>query len=259
MSGDPITPAWAPLRHPSFRALWFVTVAANVGGLVQDVGAVYAMTTMTNSPTAMALLQLSATVPLFLFALPAGVVTDSGKRRELLLGCTLWVMGASAFLGLLSLNGLLSPVRLLLSITLVELGAAAATPAVETVTPDFVPAAHLQQAVSLGGIGINIARLVGPTAAGFLIATLGPSSVFFFNTVSMGGVLWLLFRRKPPYPKPTASDEPFIQSIKIGFRYLGSARQLLTLLSFSAVFCLFAGAIWPLFPIVVRIELKMGP
>ncbi len=260
MIADPIASPWAPLKSPGFRALWFATVASNIGSLMQDVGVVYPlMTAMTSSPLALSIMQLTASVPLFLFALPAGALADSGKRRELLLVCTWWVIAASVLLGLLSLGGFLSPVVLLLAVTLVELGAAAAAPAQETITPDFVTAANLQQAVSLGGVGINLARLVGPRAAGLLIAAIGPSSVFFLNAASLSGVVWLLICRRAPFPLAPSTNEPFWKSIKVGLRYVANARKLRGVLSLGGVFCLLAGGIWPLFPIVIRIQLKMGP
>ena len=49
--------AWRPLRHPLFRSLWIAAVFSNVGTWVQDVGEAWLMTSLTESPLLISLLQ----------------------------------------------------------------------------------------------------------------------------------------------------------------------------------------------------------
>src|SRR5436309_3071531 len=47
--------AWAPLSHPVFRALWISSLVSNIGTWMQNVGAAWAMTSLSPSPLMVAL------------------------------------------------------------------------------------------------------------------------------------------------------------------------------------------------------------
>jgi MFS family permease len=68
--------AYAPLRHPVFRALWIASLATNLGTWLQNVAAGWLMTGLTPSPLMAALVQAATTLPVFLLALPAGALAD---------------------------------------------------------------------------------------------------------------------------------------------------------------------------------------
>src|SRR3954462_7518988 len=74
-----------PLRLPIFRAIWFATLASNFGGLVQAVAASWLMTTIAASPDMVALVQSSTTLPVMLFSLAAGAISDNYDRRLIML------------------------------------------------------------------------------------------------------------------------------------------------------------------------------
>jgi MFS family permease len=77
--------AWGPLRDPLFRVLWIATVASNVGTWMQNVGAVWLMTSLTSAPLLVALVQTATSLPVFLVGLAAGALADVVDRRRLLL------------------------------------------------------------------------------------------------------------------------------------------------------------------------------
>src|SRR6059036_2994449 len=87
--------ALAPLREPLFRALWIAALVSNVGTWIQEVGAAWLMTSITASPTQVALVQAAATLPIFLLALVAGALADVLDRRRLLLVTQAWMLIAS--------------------------------------------------------------------------------------------------------------------------------------------------------------------
>ncbi|MFY8151268.1 MAG: MFS transporter, partial [Hyphomicrobiales bacterium] len=74
-----------PLRQPIFRAVWFASLASNFGGLVQMVGASWMMTAIADSPDMVALVQASTTLPVMLFSLAAGAISDNYDRRRIML------------------------------------------------------------------------------------------------------------------------------------------------------------------------------
>src|SRR4051812_11440015 len=83
----PVKPAspWAPLKQPLFRAIWIATLVSNIGTWLHDVGAAWLMTSLAPSPIMVSLVQAATTLPMFLFALPAGALADIVDRRRLLI------------------------------------------------------------------------------------------------------------------------------------------------------------------------------
>src|SRR5947199_7955524 len=95
--------AWAPLRHPVYRALWIAQLVSDVGTWMHDVGAAWLMTDSHPSPLLASLLQTASSMPVVLLALPAGAVADVLDRRRLLLVTQTWMCLVAGTLGLLTL------------------------------------------------------------------------------------------------------------------------------------------------------------
>src|SRR5205809_7945658 len=81
----PPSGAWAPLQTALFRNLWIATIVSNVGTWMQDVGAGWLMTSLSSSPSIVALVEAADSFPLMLLALPAGALADIVDRRRLLI------------------------------------------------------------------------------------------------------------------------------------------------------------------------------
>src|SRR5258708_23825971 len=99
MGGDEGTmaeSAWTPLSHPVFRALWIASLISNVGTWMQNVGAAWAMTSLSPSPLMVALVQSATSLPVFVVGLPAGAVADIVDRRRLLLVTQTWMLAVAA-------------------------------------------------------------------------------------------------------------------------------------------------------------------
>jgi hypothetical protein len=94
--------SWQPLRQPVFRMLWIATVVSNIGSWMNDVGVNWTMLTLSADPLSVALVQAASSLPMFLFALPSGVMADIVDRRKYLLFSQLWVFIAASGLTLLS-------------------------------------------------------------------------------------------------------------------------------------------------------------
>src|SRR2546425_9745189 len=96
--GSTAESAWAPLSHPVFRALWISSLVSNIGTWMQNVGAAWAMTSLSPSPLMVALVQTATSLPVFIVGLPAGAVADIVDRRRLLLVSQTWMLAAAALM-----------------------------------------------------------------------------------------------------------------------------------------------------------------
>src|SRR5262249_15129898 len=158
--------AWSPLRHGAFRALWSAQLASNVGSWMQTVGAQWLMLSMTSSATLLSLIQSAASLPVLLFAIPAGAIGDLVDRRELLLVAQSGMMVAALVLAILAQAGMVTPWTLLALLFAVGAGQAWTAPTWQTLQPELVPAAERSQAIALGSVNQNLARAVGPALGG---------------------------------------------------------------------------------------------
>lgn len=251
--------AWSPLRNGIFAMLWTATVVSNIGTWMQDVAAGWLMTSLAPSPAMVALVQAATTLPVFLFALPAGALADLMDRRKLLLVTQSSLLVVTASLGVLTQLDLVTPVVLLVFTFLAGLGAAMTAPAWQAIVPELVPRPALQSAIALNSLGINISRAIGPALGGFLIAAFGVAVPFFVNAVTFVGVLAALFVWKRQAVHSTLPGERFLGAIRTGLRYARESAPLRATLVRSAAFFVFASCYWSLLPLIARHELRGGP
>jgi MFS family permease len=248
-----------PLRLPMFRALWIATIVSNIGTWMHDVGAGWLMTTLSDDPLLVALVQAATTLPMFLFALPGGALADIVDRRRLLVAAQLWTLTVASVLAYVTFAGLTGPLILLVLTFAMASGAALSAPAFQAIVPELVPRKILPDAVALNSLGINIARAIGPALGGLIIALAGPPAVFALNAISVLGVvivLWM-WRRTPATSALPA--EHFFGALRTGARYARQSPELQTVLIRCLGFFPFASALWALLPLIARRELGLGP
>ncbi|MEY8710435.1 MFS transporter [Mangrovibacter phragmitis] len=250
---------WQPLRQPVFRTLWLATVVSNIGSWMNDVGVNWSMLTLSSDPLAVALVQASSSLPMFLFALPSGVMADIVDRRKYLLFSQVWVFIVAASLTLLSAAGLVTPWVLLLAAFLLSTGAAMSSPPFQAIVPDLVTKDELGPAIALNSLGINISRAIGPALGGLILSFTSPWLVFLLNALSVTGVALVLYRWKSEPTIQRLPPEHFFQAVRVGLRYIYAAPVFRNVLVRTCAFFLFGSAGWALLPLVARTEMHQGP
>src|SRR6201996_4813493 len=95
---------WTALKNPAFRKLWFATVISGTCVAAHDTAATWSMNLLTASPLLISLMSTVASLPFFLFTLPAGALADKVDRQKLV--CTVNVCLAATALTLAVLGWL---------------------------------------------------------------------------------------------------------------------------------------------------------
>jgi MFS family permease len=114
----------APFRHTAFTVIWTATVVSNVGGWMYSAASGWLMTSLDPDPSIVALVQAASSLPICLFAIPAGALADIFDKRKYLIAVeSLYTVLAAVYAAMVGL-GLATPVNLLV-FTLI-LGAAGA-------------------------------------------------------------------------------------------------------------------------------------
>ena len=252
--------AFAPLRHPAFRALWIASLASNTGLWIQNTGAGWLMTALAPSPVMVSMVQAAAMLPVFLFALPGGALADILDRRLTLIAAQLWIAMAGLLLAALAILGLLGAWSLLALTFAIGVGTAVIFPAWAAATPELVPHDDLVQAVALNGVGFNLARALGPAIGGFIMAAAGPAAAFSLNAFGFLALLWALIAwRRPVPPASHLPPERFFSAVRAGLRFAVASPAMRAAILRACAFFFFASAAWALLPLLVREGLGLGP
>jgi MFS family permease len=239
--------------------VWIATIVSNIGTWMHEVGAGWLMTSLSPSPSMVALVEAADSLPVMLLALPAGAIADIVDRRRLLIFVQVYFLIVIGALALLTALDMTTPWGLLAFTFAVGVGTAVTMPAWAAIVPELVPADELPSAIALNSIGINISRAIGPAIAGVLVASVGVWPVFALNALSCVGILAVLLRWRREHRKSPLPAERFLSAIRVGLRFVTHTRTLQAVLIRGAAFFIFASATWSLFPLVVRRELGRGP
>lgn len=250
---------FAPLRHETYRTIWFASLASNFGGLIQAVGAAWMMTVITSSEDMVALVQTSTALPIMLFSLISGALADNYDRRRIMLTAQSAMLVVSILLTAFALLGWITPGLLLLFTFLIGCGTALNNPSWQASVGDMVPRADLPDAVTLNSMGFNITRSVGPAIGGAIVAAAGAAAAFAVNALSYIALLYALFRWQPSAPASALPRETLGSAIFAGLRYVSMSPNLEKILLRGLVFGIGASSIQALLPVVALDLVSGGP
>jgi MFS family permease/quinol monooxygenase YgiN len=252
--------ALAPLRGPVYRGLWLAWLAANMTMWMNDVAAAWLMTSLTASPVMVALVQTASTLPVFLLGIPSGALADIVDRRRYFAATQAWVSVNALVVATLSLLGLLSA-PLLLVLTFVNgVGLAMRWPVFAAIVPSVVSRAELPAALGLGGISMNLSRIVAPVLAGGLISLVSPAAVFVLNAVLAGVGMALILRWKAtPTTTSPLPGERFVGAMRVGVAFAMQSPRLQAVLLRIFLFFVQAMGMLALLPLVARQMHGGGP
>ncbi|MFP5394076.1 MAG: MFS transporter [Gammaproteobacteria bacterium] len=256
-SARPRVALTAPLRHARYRHLWIANLVSNLGTWTQTFASAWLIASLSTSSAAASLVQTASYLPIFLFALPAGVLADAVDRPRFLFFCNLFMAACAACMALLVLTGHAAPTALLALTFCMGSGAAFMWPAWQASMCALMEPSDVESAATLNNLSYNVAAIVGPALGGLLFKWVGPGALFLVNAVSFAGLLsvyWAWWREGGP---AGAAPLAFRASLACGMRTaLGCPRYRRILANVCTVF--FATiAFASLLPVFVRDVLRM--
>lgn len=243
---------FAPLSVPVFRMLWLTWLAANTCMWMNDVATAWLMTTLTDSPALVALVQTASTLPVFLLGLPSGALADILDRRRYFMVTQFWVAAVAVVLCVAILWGGLNP-YLLLALTFANgIGLAMRWPVFAAIVPELVNRQQLPAALALNGVAMNASRIIGPLVAGAIIASAGSAWVFVLNAVlSLVAGFTIMRWRRQPMPNPLGRER-LTSAMRVGLQFVRESPPMRAVLWRISIFFLHATALLALLPLVAR-------
>jgi MFS family permease len=231
-----LSPTFRALSTYNYRLYAAGGVVSNTGTWMQRVAQDWLVLQLTSNGTALGITTGLQFLPILLLSPYAGLVADRFPKRRLLQVTQLMMAVPALVLGLLAVTGAVEVWHVYLLAFTFGVGTAFDAPARQSFVSEMVHADDLGNAVGLNSASFNAARIVGPAAAGFLIAALGGGVAatgwaIVVNAASYAAVLVALQRMRAAdlhSPEPQARRGGMIRD---GLGYLRSRPDLMMILA----------------------------
>ncbi len=164
--------------------LWFGQVVSQAGDSLYQIALIWLLLEMTGSATVTGLVTMSSFLPTLLFGLWAGVLADRIDRKRLMMSSDFVRALLVLILPILYYLGRLNSLILGLITFLIATCSAFFNPARDAIIPQIVPKNELTRANALIQTSWQLAVLLGPLLASFLLKTLGVVNLFFADSIS---------------------------------------------------------------------------
>ena len=185
------------LHSKPFRLYFAGQVASASGTFLQQTAMGWLVLKLTGNAASLGLVLAAGGVPQLLFGPWGGSIADRVDLRRLLIGTQLAFGLLAGLLWALALAGDAN-VPVIIAISLASgVVSIADSPARQAFISSLVTPDDLSSAVSLNGVVVNSARVVGPAIAGVLIATVGTTPCFGINALSYVAVIAALIAIRP--------------------------------------------------------------
>ncbi len=254
------------LRHRNFLLFWSGAFLSNTGTWMQAVAQGWLVLQLSNSPFWLGVDGFMATAPGMVLTLAGGVFADLMDRRKLLI-YTQAVAGIAALtLGVLVLTGVVK-VWMILGLSFVTgCCMSLAGPSYMALVFDLVGHDDLANAIALNSTQFQLARVLGPVAAGVGFKLFGLAGCFIANGISFAFVVAAMtmvkFERASPKdtsePRALKRREVFTSDLIAGLRYVASRPAVSRLLILSAVASLFGAPYIYMTPVFARDVFHLG-
>jgi MFS family permease len=222
---------FAALAVPNFRRYVAGQSLSLIGTWVETVAQALLVLRLTHSGTILGLTTAARYAPILLLSPYAGLLVDRHARRRVLLATQAGLGLVSATLGASVLTGNIRLWQVVVLALLFGTLSAVDNPARQAFVQEVVGRDLVRNAVTLNSTTVNVARVIGPTIAAVLVATIGIGWCFIVNAVSftfvIASLLSLDTSRLHPIPPVARARGELRQGLRYAARVPEIARPLL--------------------------------
>lgn len=246
------------LKNRTYVLLQLSTFISRSGSFMQDVAVYWQIYQLTKSPLSLGFVGLAKFIPILIFSLISGVVTDIFSRKRIIFFVQIFSIINTLVLAYLTISGKITPFLIYLLIGLDAGIYSFESTARQAITPTIVEKKDFPLAVNISNIIYNSTNFIGPALGGFIIAYLGVQSVYIINAFTFLLVIIILFLLGP-IPRILVNRPQFnFKSIKEGINFVFKTPLIYSsmFIDFIATFFASASTLMPIFAVDI---LKVGP
>jgi len=240
--------ALAPLRDPRFAWYYAARVVSTAGSAMAPVALTFAVLAITHSATALGLVLAASTIPMVLFILIGGVVSDRFSRTAVIRTANLLSGATQTVVAVLVITGSANLWTLVAIEALNGTVSAFTMPAMQSVVPQLVPREHLQPANALLSFSRSGLNIIGPTVAALLVASVGPGWALAADALSWLVAAALIGRVSLP-SMPRRGEANMLRELREGWTvFTGNTWLWVVVAGFGVMNAIHAGAWFTLGP-----------
>ena len=252
--------AWRALRHRNFRLFFGGQTISLVGTWMTRIATSWLVYRLTGSALLLGTVSFAGQIPTFLFAPFAGVWVDRLNRRQVLVWTQTLAMIQSFALAALTLSGHITISLILILSVMQGLINAFDMPGRQSFMVQMVgDRADLGNAIAINSSMVNVARLIGPSLAGMLIAATSEGWCFLIDGISYIAVIASLLMMQLNAKAVRRTATSMLTELKEGWSYVAGFLPIRTILTLFAVVSLMGMPFVVLMPVFAAKVLTGGP
>ena len=249
---------FAALHNPNYAKYFVGQGISQTGTWMQSVAMGWLVLELTGSGTWLGFVMALQFAPVLVTGLYAGLLVDRWNKRRVLLVTQTLQAGLAAVLGALTVTKRINLPEILVLAVLLGLSNSLDAPARQAFVREMVAVDDLSNAITLNSVLINVARVLGPAAAGILIAGAGLGACFIVNAVSFAAVIvaFLLMnvgKLNPSTPEVRASGQ-----VRDGLKYVRATPALFVPLLMLALIGTLTYEFQVVLPLLARLTFHAG-
>lgn len=238
------------LNHRNFQLFFSGQMISLVGTWMDSIAEAWLVYRLTGSSLLLGTVAFASQIPVFLLAPIGGMVADRWNRQRIVIATQASSMVLAGILAVLTLTHRVTVWEIIVLAALMGAVNAFDIPARQAFLVDMVGREDLLNAIALNSSMFNGARVIGPSIAGILVASIGEGWCFAANSISYIAVITgLLMMQVNRAAVETPRASPF-EHIAEGFRFVwntGPIRALLMLLGLVSLVAMPYSVLMPIF------------
>jgi len=257
--GD-LSHAWRAMRHRNFRLFFGGQSISLIGTWMTRVATSWLVYRLTKSALLLGTVGFAGQIPTFLLAPLAGVIVDRIDRRKVLVWTQTLAMVQSLLLAWLTLSHRITITEILFLSAMQGVINAFDMPGRQSFMVRMVEGrADLSNAIAINSSMVNVARLVGPSLAGMLIAATNEGWCFLVDGVSYIAVIASLLMMRISHDKIAQAGTTMVEQLREGWKYVAASLPIRNILLLFGLLSLMGWPFMVLMPIFAAQVLHGGP
>ena len=218
-----ISQTFSALKYPNFR-LWFSgQIVSLIGTWMQATAQGFLLYELTESPVMLGVAGFAGGIPIWLFSLYSGVISDRISRRKILIITQTSMMILGFILAALAFTELVQPWHIIVLAFCLGTANAFDAPVRQSFIVEMIPKEELTNAIALNSSVFNLGTIIGPSVAGIVYALLGPAWCFTINAFTflpvIGALLLMDLHIRPRTPQKKSPFKNLMEGVHFSFEH----------------------------------------